>query len=259
MLKDHEISALRCYEGDVDPAGDAFCSDPKMYVTWNALLFDGIVTEQARTAEGRRLNPSFLEDDTRFLDLNRSLISALRQMPKTGIRKAYRVERLADYRVMKEQGVLPSFISTSTGGFLNSYTDKKQLVLMEFEIMPETVYGGLGVLLDNYAKEEEAEILLAPYQTIVIEERPLPEPLSGIRDAYGDAPAVYCHVRTGMVIPDGLKTVPEKVYDKEACRHVFTALNAGEQPDSQDLQEYLAWKKSIQAQVLRMMQGENNE
>ncbi|MBR3358470.1 MAG: hypothetical protein IKG46_11700 [Solobacterium sp.] len=259
MLKDHEILALRCYEGDVGSAGDPFWSDPKMYVTWNAILFDGIVTEQARTAEKRRLNPSFLEDDERFLDLNRALIDALRRMPKNGIRRAYRVERLADYRVMKEQGSLPSFISTSTGGFLNSYTDKKQLVLMEFEIMPETIYGELGVLLDSYAKQEEAEILLAPYQTVTIEEKPLPSHLAGIRDACGDEPAVYCHVRTGTVIRSGLNSVPEKVYDKEACRHVFAALNAERQPDSQDVQEYLAWKRYIQAQVLRMMQGEDNE
>ena len=259
MLREEEKQALRCYEGDVEQTGDPFWSDRKMYVTWNALLFDGIVTEQARTAEGRFLNPSFLTDDDRLLKLTADLIHALGKMPKQGVRKAYRVERLADYRIMKEQGYLPSFISTSTGGFLDSYTDKKQLVLMEFEIAPETVYGELGVLLDRYAKEEEAEILLAPYQSVQITELPLPSHLSQIRDAYGDIPAVYCRVRTGTVIRGPLNPMPQRVYDKEACRHVFEALNAGKQPDTQDVKEYLEWKRSIRSRVLKMMQGEDDE
>jgi len=42
MLSREEEKALCFYEGDVEQTGDPFFSDAKAYVTWNALLFDGM-------------------------------------------------------------------------------------------------------------------------------------------------------------------------------------------------------------------------
>ena len=252
MIDPKEIQALRCYEGDVQNTSDPFWGDGKMYVTWNAILFDGMTTEAARCAEGRRLNPAFLEDEQRFLSLTRHLLSALHKMPKDGVRHAYRVERLADYAVMKASGILPSFISTSTGGFLDSYTDKKQLVLMEFEIMPETVWGELGVLLPAYAKAEEAEILIAPYQSITMQEEPLPAQYRNIHDACGESPAVYCKVRTGTVAERS--AAQEAETSIEANKRVYEALNAHLVPEEDDVRSYLAYKAKMHNRIHRMME-----
>ena len=256
VLTDREKTALLCYEGDVERKAGPFWSDPKMYCTWNALLFDGLTTEKARTDENRRLNPEFLADDARFLRLNRDLISALRKMPKDGMPvTAYRVERLADYEVMKQCGYVPSFLSTSLSGFLDSYKDKKQLVLMKFRILPDAVYGNLAVLLPHYMKEEEAEVLIAPYQQLQIRECPLPKELSGIRDAYGQPPAVYCTAEVCGGIADPF-SFEERTYDRLLCQSVCASLNSHTDPAADAVKEYIGWKRVLREQIRGFMEGE---
>ena len=67
---------IRFYEGDVKES-DPFYSDPKAYVTWNALLFPGFETEKARSEENRYLNPAFLDHIPEVIDMSVQLIHCM--------------------------------------------------------------------------------------------------------------------------------------------------------------------------------------
>ena len=138
------------YEGDVE-GNDPFYSDEKAYVTWNSLLFPEIDTEVARCEEGRRLNPFFLDDPSRIINLTVSLYRGMKKTEEDI--HVYRVERLVDYQVFKREGKFCSFISTSTSGFLKAYQDKKDLVLMEILIPKGTKVLDFFRCIDEIQKE----------------------------------------------------------------------------------------------------------
>jgi len=132
-LSHKQIKAVKFYQGDVSGT-DPFWGDKKAYCTLNALFFPGIENEIARASEGKKLNPAFLEDTGRLIALCNELLSAFHAMPLENSTVTRRVERLSDYRLRRKLGNTVSFTSTSTAGFLTSYTGKKGLALMRFEL-----------------------------------------------------------------------------------------------------------------------------
>ena len=162
MLNASEISAVKYYIGDVQ-GDDPFWSDGKAYLVLNSLFYPDIVTEQARTAEGKRLNPVILEDVPRLLSVLSNLFSASEYGRSAPAQIAYRVERYSDYLINAEAGKTISFTSTSTAGFLNDYRDRKGIALMKFHIPEGTPCIPVENALDYYAKSAEQEILLPPW------------------------------------------------------------------------------------------------
>ena len=247
FLTKEEIQAICYYEGDVEAGADPFWSDPKAYVTLNAILFDGIETEIARSAEGRFLNPSFLEDDGRLLEVYKNLLSVFHKSISEKEQTVYRVERLADMKMFIGKGMWTSFISTSKAGFLKSYQDKKDLVLLKIHLDEGTPCADFGKLLNNYLKEEEAEILLPPYLPIRIKERKPSEEEQSIRDGYGNPPAMYLDIEVGReyAVIESDPYIP----DMEKCRRVYDCLNLHEPLSEEDIKEYIRWKHNIQKRV----------
>lgn len=255
MLSREEEKALCFYEGDVEQTGDPFFSDAKAYVTWNALLFDGMETEYARIREGRRLNPAFLCDPERVIALSLDLIRSFSHMPKRQEEMiTYRVERLIDYRAFCSAGRMTSFISTSCSGFLNSYRDKEDLVLMIVHISPEIPCGDLGYMLEEYRKAEETEILLAPYLIINSVEKEISDSLKTITDRNGNPPAVVCDIYPEYS-PLKKEAHPEWLTSEyiSASVSVYEALNAGRQPEENIIRMYLKFKQALQAELLERM------
>lgn len=247
FLTKEEIEAICYYEGDVKTCTDPFWSDPKAYVTLNAILFDGIETEKARSEEGRFLNPSFLEDDMRLLEVYKNLLSVFHKSVSGKEQTVYRVERLVDMKLFMQKGMWTSFISTSKAGFLKSYQDKKDLVLLQILLQEGTPCADFGKLLNNYLKEEEAEILLPPFLPIRIKERMPAKEEQLIRDGYGNPPALYLDIEVGKeytVIESDAYTP-----DMEKCRRVYDCLNQHKPLTEEDIKEYLHWKHNIQKRV----------
>jgi len=189
----NNLDCLKFYEGDVDKNGDEFLSDEKAYVTLNSLLMPGVETEKARLSEGRKLNSVFLKEIDETLKIYYGLLNNMFDFDHD-IMHVYRVERRVDYEIFKKEGVFTSFISTSEKGFLKSYQDKFDLVLMDITISKKTLCVRLQDVLDDYKKNDEAEVLIGPYQKIMIEELPLPDELSNIKDGKGHKPYLYCKV-----------------------------------------------------------------
>lgn len=248
MLTESQRRAIRWYIGDV-AGDDPFWGDPKAYVTVNALFFPGIDAEKARAAEGKRLNPAILEDADRLAHTLGSLMSAFTPLAEPIC--TYRVERYADYTVMRDNGSRTcSFTSTSTAGFLSAYQDRVGIALMRFALPAGTPCIDMSRVLDDYAKPEEAEILLPPGLGLQLTEA-APDPAEmQILDAKGNPPAVSV-----TAVPDSEKPVSVPVESvPDACRlagiRVLRALMAGEKPDAQDAACYVLWKAQFTRKLL---------
>ncbi|MGM9940610.1 MAG: hypothetical protein ACI32N_01295 [Bulleidia sp.] len=239
---------LKWYSGDVsayDPS-DPLYGDPRAYVTLNALLFEGMETEQARVAEGRRLNPAFIQRVEETVSLIRGIDSCLTPLSEPCIVR--RVERLSDYSVFIQSGKMPSFISTSDAGFLSSYQDKFGLVFMEMHLHEGVRCVRLEDVLDEYRKENEKEVLLGYDCPITIRQIPIPEQYAGVKDGRGDPVVVYAVVD---VWPQRYEKKAETGLSDDmidASVRVYDCLNHGVEPDETDIRRYLALKQYIQQQ-----------
>lgn len=250
MLNQEELQALRFYEGDTE-GKDPFWSDPKAYVTLNSLLFSGIDTEKARAAEKRKLNLEMLVHYEETLGVFQNLISALRK-DRHGNLHVWRVERLTDYQCFRKEGMFTSFISTSTAGFLKAYEDKFDLVLMDIEIGEDVIAGNLQKLLPYYAKQEEAEVLLAPYCKVTFEEEPLPAEYKEIRDGHGREAAVFVKTKVSGNYRKEKKTSFNKE-DIPGAVSFYESLNEGKKSREEDLASYLRMKKYFRTVVMEKL------
>lgn len=252
-LNEEEIHALQYYAGMhvTQEEKDPFWSDPKAYVTLNSLFFDGIETEQARSHEGRTLNPAIASQSEKFLAFTRNLYHACMKYPHAAIRVS-RVERLVDYCKFCEKGMFTSFISTSRNGFLTAYEDKYDLVLMDILIDADVPCIDLVQMLPENEKEEEGEVLIAPYAKILVREVPLPEPLKEIKDGKGNPPAVYCEIHVSHAGLPATKTGIFTQKDTEAVYSLYHTLNMHAYPDEKDILAYEDYKQRLQAQIFQM-------
>ena len=91
-------NAVKYYIGDVrEFPKDDFWNDPKAYLVLNSLFYPGTATEQARTAEGKFLNPEILADTGRLSALLKALLSAFQGTEQE--LQTFRVERFSDFRL----------------------------------------------------------------------------------------------------------------------------------------------------------------
>lgn len=244
-LNNQEKLWLKYYTGDVSGA-DPFWSEPKAYLVLNSLLYDGLETEISRTREGKFLNPAILDDVDRLLDFYDNMFSAFRKCRSDGDIKTYRVERYSDFIPILKTNHTVSFTSTSTGGFLDAYRDRKGITLIKF-IIPENVSCiNVAEALDFYAKSEEQEVLLPPFMRLEIAETELSETELKITDSDGKSPVnsykAVCRPydikeRTGNISNDGAY----------AGQRIYNALNNGENPEKSDIETYTQWKKNLHA------------
>ena len=250
MFSEDELKALRYYEGDTE-GDDPFWSDPKAYLTLNSLLYPGIGSETARSAEGKRLNPAVTEDPERLLEVYRCLISALYKGRKSAQRTVYRVERWSDHLAQRYAGMTLSFTSTSTAGFLDAYRDRIGIALLEIIIPAGIPALDFAEALPYYAKAEEREILLPPYMSLTYQDEPLTEQEGLITDAAGEGPRGKCRV-----IISGPADLPaeETILPNDSCaERVYASLNRGETPDEEDVSGYLRYKEALQKQVINCL------
>ncbi|MBQ8927432.1 MAG: hypothetical protein IJ055_04045 [Oscillospiraceae bacterium] len=241
-LTSAQLRAVRWYIGDVT-GDDPFWGDPKAYTLFNALFFPGIDTERRRAAEGKRLNPALLEDQGRLLQTMRALRSAF--SPAEAPLVTFRVERLADWQVLETAGRTVSPTSTSLGGFLESYRDRRGIALVQFTIPPGTPCLPMAQVLPRYAKPEEAEVLLPPRVALTIERRALTDDERRILDADGAPPALAAQALCIGEAQDPVCAPPLLQEDADAGVRVVKALGAGREPDPMDVEGYLRWKAAF--------------
>lgn len=233
---------LKWYSGDVNGT-DPIYGDPKAYVTLNALLFDGIETEMARSAEGRKLNPAFLERVEETIDLIRGINDCLTPLKQPCT--VWRVERITDYDIFVKEGRMPSFISTSDAGFLSSYQDKYGLVFMEMHLHEGVSCIRLGDVLEEYRKWQEQEVLIGPGCPLTVHEIPLPQQYRNVRDGKGDPVQIYAVVN---VWPQEYESLEKCELSEEAIassKRVYACLNSGTVPSESDVLAYMNLKRYI--------------
>ncbi|MDE6833163.1 MAG: hypothetical protein K2J39_02785 [Ruminococcus sp.] len=244
-LNNQEKLWLRYYIGDVSGT-DPFWSEPKAYLVLNSLLYDSIETEISRTKEGKFLNPAILDDVDRLLDFYDNMFSAFRKCHTENGIITYRVERYADFMPILNGKHTVSFTSTSTGGFLDAYRDRKGITLVKFSIPENVSCIDVAEVLDFYAKPEEKEVLLPPFISLSLTEIPMTENELSITDSDGKSPvnsynavcsALNTRERTGNISHDGAG----------AGRRIYKALNNGLTPKENDIEIYTYWKRNLQA------------
>ena len=252
-LSRRHIDALRYYVGEPNAYRDyGLPSDPKAYNTLNALFFPGISTERARAKEGKQLNPDFLNLPYAivafFLDLLQALIIGGQGEPEAVV---YRVDREADVAENLKEGCTISFTSTSETGFLQGYTDKNNLALMEIHLPAGCPRADMGKLLPGYTKPEEAETLLPPWMPLIFRRRPLSQEEKTIRDKNGKQPVSAWVVTADNAIARQtvLSCIPTPmIYPLSHCA-IYDKLNSGEEPTHREIAEYENWKAAIIANV----------
>ncbi|MCM1133771.1 MAG: hypothetical protein NC340_09905 [Ruminococcus flavefaciens] len=247
-----EENALRFYIGDVS-GDDDFYGDPKAYVVLNSLFFPDIATESARASEGKYLNPAIIADIPRLIDFFGNLFSAFRKSALEENVLTYRVERMADYKLCRERSMTVSMTSTSTGGFLNAYRDRKGIALMKFNLPEGSCCIDVGKALPHYAKPEEAEILLPPFMKLDIAEIQPTESELLITDSDNQPPQVSCIVGLLGIEKHSGDTLILSADGSEAGQRVYKALNSGEIPDNSDVEQYSCWKSDLQKILYSMI------
>ena len=248
MLTDRQLRAVRYYIGDVSGI-DPFWGDGKAYVALNALFFPGIETEKNRAGEGKYLNPAILEDTDRLTELLSDLLSAFNRH-KGAVLTTYRVERYADYRYIEERKSTVSFTSTSTAGFLSSYTDRKEIVLMSFNIFPDVPCLDISSELPYYAKEEEAEILLPPGLELEISEVELSQDELTMKDSDGKPPLLSVSVVPFTKTKAVTAATSLPAGGNEAGIRVYKALNSHSSPGIEDIRLFSEWKSAFTSSLL---------
>lgn len=259
-----QLHALLFYEGDTSwvttPTDDLFWHDKKAYCTLNSLFFPEIGNERARAAEGKGLNPAFLDNTEWLMKLCLDLLSVFEvDGEDASPRTTYRVERLANFEELEREGRTISFTSTSTAGFLSEYSDKKQLVLMEFHLPEGLPQAELTKLLPDYQKAEEQELLLPPWLPLCFKDHPLSDEESMILDQDGNPPVKACVVTVGEPIGLTDEPIPMNPDGAEAGQRVMNALNAGEEPSGEDVAAYSAWKKAFVSHLKHHILTERKE
>lgn len=244
MLSERQLRAVKYYIGDVCGA-DPFWGDPKAYVVLNSLFFPGIRTETARALEGKRLSPEIISDTGRLVDMLTSLLSAFRECSAEEDVETYRVERTMDYLLCRNLRRTVSFTSTSTAGFLRSYSDRVGIALLRFAIPEGSPCINMAAVLPEYAKTEEAEILLPPGLSLDFTTLPMPEELHAITDANGEPPEIYCKAAVSGRRSSSAEAIPLPEGGNEAGMRVYAALNAGLTPEEDDCIEYVNWKTAL--------------
>lgn len=246
-LTDSQISAVKYYIGDVQ-GNDPFWSDGKAYLVLNSLFYPDITTEQARIAEGKKLNPIILEDPKRLLYVLSNLLSACEMGRSAPAKTTYRVERYSDYLINQQAGKTISFTSTSTAGFLNAYRDRKGIALMKFHIPEGTPCIPVENALDSYVKPDEQEILLPPWLQLRFMECELSPNERNITDSDGKPPLISVDVEIMGRLPSPSPIeIPEG--GNIAGMRVYSALNEGIEPTQDDISAYCAWKRAIITQI----------
>lgn len=249
---------IRFYEGDVTDSKDALLSDPKAYVTWNALLFPTIETEIARSEENRKLNPAFIDEYKKVIDLTCSLFEYMKPSEKEQV--VYRVERLADYSEFLSEGMFTSFISTSTSGFLDAYEDKAGLVLLEIHLDKGNLCLDFSKELNSYLKEDEKEILLSPYTCFKSEDLKMDDTILSIKDRNGKSPVVYSKITLGNQNLDYIETDNSFGQDTlEASKRFYACLNEKKQYDLLNASKYVLFKTGLQNEIKKRMKEYVNQ
>jgi len=242
VISDSEIKALKFYTGDVS-GSDRFWGDPKAYLVLNSLFFTGISTECARASERKYLNPEILADSERLCGLMNCIFSAFDKCTAEKSVISFRVERFSDYVPIRESKRTVSFTSTSTSGFLDSYRDRKGIVLIEFGIPEGTHCIDMGKVLDVYSKSDEAEILLPPFlQTSYFKEYEVPEIYTNITDSESNPPVLYAEALARDYTSYRMKSEGD---GNKAGQRVLESLNSGRVPESRDIEIYCNWKGSL--------------
>lgn len=247
-LTEKERNIIRFYEGDTQ-GDDPFYSDPKAYLTINSLFFEGVENELARTDEKKKLNPAFLDDDDRLLDVITTLYESGYHLKNPADRILYRVERYQDYLAMKERGATVSFTSTSTAGFLNAYSDKRGLALLVIHLKKGVPCIDMAEVLDYYKKAEESEVLLLPGTKVKVKEKELPKEYLGITDMDGKEPQVYAEIVIEGIRPVEEKECVSEEFDREKAKEFYGYLNAHKKPTMESFEEYLHWKEQIRTKI----------
>lgn len=255
MLSAEMEKIIRFYSGDVQWAlqegrDASFWGDSKAYGTLNALFFSGITNEQARIAEKKLLNPAFLSDPGRLFMLCETLIEAARLCASTRELRTYRVERIDNFSETLQTQHTVAFTSTSLGGFLGDYCDKKGLVLLEYIIPPGIPCVDMQQVLPEYLKSSEQEVLLPPYLPLSISKRLLLPQEASLRDYDGQPPIAAYQIQVKQWCPKAvLCTNHLEPEDALAGQRVLRALCTGNEPNQQDVIAYIRWKETFCCQL----------
>ncbi len=264
-------------------SSDEFWGKYNAHVTFNALFYNGIVSEKERTAENKVavnktpenkvLDPSIFDDAPQLFQWAKILQYACWYFASQKSVTTYRICRKVDADALLAQNRTISFTSTSYKILSNRADKISNPVLLIFHISPRTPCVDIAAALgkDYSEKSEEQEIILPPFLSLQVStshstsfenleklvDNTLRSRLVGIYDI--DVDEVDKSFSESKA-PESRKSL-EYLNDenREAGRRVLTAINEGVDPVESDVDAYLLWKEGFRRMVWKFSQEAWNE
>ena len=228
---------------------------PDAYGLINALFFDGTSSEKARAREGKALHPELLDHMPSLLRAVRNIFYFFTASVMHGDCRSqtlYRTERAAGLEMMMKKGRTISLTSGSRKCEFPDYLlEKEGICLLRIQVPPFTPCIDVNALLtEGNRHAEEEEVILPPFLDLEI--RPQDELFQGKIPVYSvevKGPEEIEKLSFG----DITRAERERLCGREVldrCAGVLRAIESGREPDPEELEAYLAWKKLFKDAVL---------
>ena len=264
-------------------SSDEFWGKYNAHVTFNALFYNGIVSEKERTAENKVavnktpenkvLDPSIFDDAPQLFQWAKMLQYACWYFASQKSVTTYRICRKVDADALLAQNRTISFTSTSYKILSNRADKISNPVLLIFHISPRTPCVDIAAALgkDYSEKSEEQEIILPPFLSLQVStshstsfenleklvDNTLRSRLVGIYDIDVDEGDKSFSESKAPESRKSLEYLNDE--NREAGRRVLTAINEGVDPVESDVDAYLLWKEGFRRMVWKFSQEAWNE
>lgn len=250
--------SLRFYQNsmtDRDIEKDPMYGIPGAYGLINAFLFDGITSEKTRVREGKSLHPELTDHMPSLLAAVRDIFYFFTASVMQGNCPAvtlYRTERAAGLEEMMKRKATVSLTSASRKcAFPDYLLEKEGICLLRIQVPANTPRIDVNAILtEGNAHPEEEEVILPPFLDLEIVRQE--ELFRGKIPVY----SVQVKEMEGRKEP-GLGDISRSDREKlcgrallERCSRVLRAVENSAEPDPEDLEAYLAWKKLFKEAVL---------
>ena len=186
-----ELFAIEVYEG-VAPGKGSLSSNDEAYMMLNVMLFPGLENEIVRVCDDDQyLDHGIAKNPEELLKISVDLYSAMYKYGKKMENPLYarRIDREASFPEIERRGEIVSNFSTTTAAY-NPLFKKENMVLVEVVIEQGAACANFSEIFaeagQKYELAKEAEILIAPFSPITIEDARMTNEDKKIKDSSGN-------------------------------------------------------------------------
>lgn len=242
-----EKDYLRWYTGDIrERTAEGYLissytqKSASQYKLVNMLLYEGMENEYERLKDNSGYLP-IIKDINEVLSLYEALINVAKHI-KCETMVLYRIERQRAIIFLKQKKFNPSFLSCSKDEPCAKFEYKNDSRIIKLELKNAYVIDVYEVLKNEYEKNDEKEVIILPFHSIVYDER---KSCFIVMDELTNS-------YTGYNKSELLKFI---VTDNEVknANSVIESLNYHKTPTQNMIEKYINWKHYVQEYIKQLI------